>query len=85
MTRNEQATVTIGDRIYYTGDMANSPAWGTVAQVTPQDVAIKRDGDNHVMHIWPCGIGSIYRGHCDPRFVTEKAYRAYQPNNILTQ
>ncbi len=30
------------------------------------------------MHIFPCGIGNVDRGHCDPRFVTEEAIKAYR-------
>lgn len=80
MRQTEQAHAEVGDRIYYTGDIANDPAWCTVVTSSASDVALKRDTDGRVMHVYPVMIGSVYRGHCDPRFVTAKAYLMYQPN-----
>ena len=72
----------IGDKIHYSGDMANDSGWFTVsrvrddgsvdlAEVTP-DVASSRTW-KQVTH-----VGNKYSGHCDPRFVTEAAVLAYR-------
>jgi hypothetical protein len=70
-------------RVYYTGDVCNQPAWGSV------DVVESTGGgtqyrilfdDGSASHILDFHIGDVYRGHCDPRFVTEAAYRAYRPD-----
>jgi len=68
-------------RIYYTGDMANQPGW---FQVTEQEGAVLQlreeplelDGRSFSIHSWQ--IGDRYEGHCNPRFVTEEAYKAFR-------
>lgn len=75
------ATVHVGDRIYYTGDRANDPGWGTVHCTGPTNVGMELD-DGRVINIPPSHIGDKYAGHCNPRFVTQAAYVAYRNNRI---
>ncbi len=64
-------------KIYYTGDMANCSGWFNVVKQTAQNVWLKEiDGDRE-FSIYPVQIGNVYKGHCNPRFVTELAYNAY--------
>ncbi len=71
------ATVHVGDRIYYTGDVANQPGWGTVVCSGPTNVGLDLD-DEGIINIYPSGIGDTYHGHGDPRFVTKAAYDAWR-------
>ncbi len=77
-----------GDRVYYTGDMANDPAWLTVTEVhtdslnQPVYVTMQPDGGGKPWNINTEQIGYMYKGHCDPRFVTKKAYDAYR-NQVM--
>ena len=68
-----------GDRIYYTGDMANPSGWGTVQRINlvSQSVDLGFQDGREFQGIMLMQIGKVYRGHCDPRFVTEAAYMAY--------
>jgi hypothetical protein len=70
----------IGSKVYYTGDMANGSGWFTVASSGPFYTLKELPGgeDRTLRGIYPTQIGSVYRGHCNPRFVTETAYRAFQ-------
>ena len=70
------AKVSIGERIYYTGDRANLSWWGMVLEVNDNDVVLAHD-NGCIAHVFPSAIGEVYQGHCDPRFVTERAFRAY--------
>ena len=73
----------IGQRIYYTGDMANQDGHFVVAairapgcvdlQELPGDLSHGRD----IKGIYERHIGHEYHGHCNPRFVTEEARQAY--------
>jgi len=67
----------MGDRIYYTGDRANSAAWTKVISLDGFSVQLEHEADGHVMDVFRQAIGDLYQGHCDPRFVTERAYREY--------
>ncbi len=66
----------VGDRIYYTGDMANIEAWCTVDCSGPTNVGMTAE-DGRVFNIPPWHIGREYKGDCNPRFVTRAAYDAY--------
>ena len=69
----------VGDRIYYTGDMANLDWWGTITDFcTPDMVTIQIDveaegftNNRHAVAYW--NIGKVYKGHGDPRFYTKAA------------
>jgi hypothetical protein len=72
--------LSIGDRVYYTGDMANQPAWLTVtSERSPDCYDMKEGGPNGgtFAGIHARAIGTEYHGHCNPRFVTEAAYIAF--------
>jgi len=73
-------TPEIGTRIYYTGDMANFSDWGTVCEIkTGKFGAQVRLAMDNGPDKWipPVGIGNVYSGTCNPRFVTEAAYNAW--------
>jgi hypothetical protein len=76
----------IGDRIYYTGDMANHSGWFRVERTDMNgNLRLVEDGTpNHgrTMAILPMQIGDVYQGHCNPRFVTELAYATYYATSI---
>ncbi len=70
----------IGHKIYYTGDMANQSGWFKVFNIRSNGSydLLEIDGDHRPF----CGvhsftIGDTYAGHCNPRFVTVEAYRAF--------
>ena len=70
------AQVQTGERVYYTGDMANVACWAAVVSADKFDIVLKDEEDpKHVFHVLPAAIGDIYRFTCMPRFVTEAAYR----------
>ena len=74
---------TIGEVIYYTGDMANPSGWFAVtrADATRVDLA-EREGDRTILGISASQIGDVYAGHCGTRFVTEAAYNAYRSERM---
>lgn len=74
----------IGQKIYYTGDQANYDGWFVITGL--------RDASYDLTEILPVAeiieqrkflgvsfsaIGNIYHGHCNPRFVTKEAHKAY--------
>jgi len=69
-------------RVYYTGDMANQPGWFTATEAEGGQLVL-REEDGPLSHhrspwvVFRRDIGDVYHGHCDPRFVTEQAYRNY--------
>ena len=70
----------IGTQIYYTGDMANCSDWGKVTSVHSENletVEVKFEGRKRTTILYANHIGLVYRGHCNPRFVTKKAYQEY--------
>jgi len=77
-----------GDRIYYTGDMANDSAWCAVSEVhtdslgQPVYVALRPEDTEDRWTIHVAQIGDKYHGHCDPRFVTERAHNAYHGERL---
>lgn len=73
------AKVIVGQRIHYSGDMANPSGWFRVARIAEHTVDLSEiDGDGRKINgIQHNQIGDVYAGHCAPRFVTDKAYNAY--------
>lgn len=69
--------VKTGDKVFYTGDRANDPAWLTVSCTGPTNIGMVAS-DGEAFNVSPNAIGDTYRGHCDPRFVTKDAYDAYR-------
>lgn len=77
----------IGDRIHYSGDMANLGCWAKVVELSPTNfgmmVRLKEegaDGREFLVHDWQ--IGEVYKGHCNPRFVTEQAFNTFRQEQI---
>ena len=65
-----------GDKIYYTGDMANQSGWFQVKSFRAPGCVdlVEIDGDREIKGIYVSHIGMEYTGHCGQRFVTEAAY-----------
>lgn len=75
-----------GDRIHYSGDMANAQGWFEVTGLHHDgSVDLAECGGERVWRVSDCQIGDVYHGHCSPRFVTEAAvltYRAARDPNV---
>lgn len=74
------STIKTAERIYYTGDMANSPGWFTVSRIIDsRNVELTEcdGGDSRLKIVSTAMIGDLYQGHCNPRFVTAEAYLSY--------
>lgn len=73
--------VKAGDRIFYTGDMANDSDWATVVKVWSdgfgEHVDLQYDS-GRTTRVSPSQVGERYEGHCNPRFVTERAVEEYR-------
>jgi hypothetical protein len=72
--------VRVNDRIHYSGDMANTAGWFVATQVRNDGTVNleEQGGENRIMCINALQIGNFYRGHCDPRFVTEAAVEKFK-------
>lgn len=69
-------------RVYYTGDMANAPGWfhpvGDMDDPSAHINLYEDGGEGRkFLQVRRSRIGDEYKGHCNPRFVTEEAYEAY--------
>ena len=78
-----KATVTVGSRIYYTGDMANIDGVGTVIKIIPAsnyapEMAVVHLDDGRDCTPATMSIEDEYKGHCGVRFVTEEAYQSWR-------
>ena len=69
--------LTAGQRVYYTGDMANDPAWLTVIARRGENSYDLREVESGRIRRGVMWIGHVYAGHCDPRYVSGEAYDAY--------
>jgi len=69
-----------GQRIYYTGDMANRSGWGTVTNVRPcpyyQLNYTLEMHDGRIFSITPFEITDTYNDSF--RFITKEAYNEYR-------
>ena len=69
-----------GQRIYYTGDMANRSGWGTVTHVRPcsyyQLNYTLEMHDGRIFNITPFEITDTYNDSF--RFITKEAYNEYR-------
>jgi hypothetical protein len=75
----------INDRIYYTGDMANIDGWFVVSKPWDKwnfEIVEEKGGEDRTMVICQSQVGEVYKGHCNPRFVTEAAYMSYKQARI---
>ena len=79
--RHQDGEIALGTRIYYTGDMANSAKWGTATGENAGGVLVEYDNGASTV-VFPQAIGKVYRGHCDPRFVTEAAYTTWRKQQV---
>lgn len=78
----EIAQVKPGDDVFYTGDMANDSEWLIVEENVGGHFLVLANVDRtHVFHLPPHMVGSVYRGHCDPRYVSGEAVRTYRASN----
>lgn len=71
-----------GQRIYYTGDMANRSGWGTVTHVRPcpyyQLNYTLEMMDGRIFSITPFEITDNYNGQSTFRFITKEAHDEYR-------
>lgn len=70
----------VGQKIFYTGDMANSSGHFEITANSGTFVTLKElpGGDDRTFQgIYISQIGFKYEGHCNPRFVTEEARQAF--------
>ncbi len=74
------AEVHVGEEVYYTGDMANDSGWLKITCTGPTNIGMVEGGvyGGRVFNVKPSNIGDVYKGHCDPRFVTKAAFNAYR-------
>jgi hypothetical protein len=70
----------LGDKIYYTGDMANLSGWFVVSNMRAPDCGDLQeiDGDRTMLGVYTRHVGTEYHGHCNPHYVTEAAYNTYR-------
>jgi hypothetical protein len=80
-----KVTLTVGDRVYNHGDMANSPHFGTVSEVISDrwgvQYRIKPDdgSDRSRDYTIPAVmIDPVFKGHSGTRIVPESAYLAWR-------
>ena len=64
----------IGQRVFYTGDQANDPAWLTVVAPRGENSYDLQETETGRIRRGVMFVGSVYAGHCDPRYVTGEAY-----------
>lgn len=74
----------IGQKIYYTGDMANHSGWFKITEqrqageYSPNMYTLKEIGGNREFKaVFEMGIGDTYNGTCRTRFVTAEAHEEY--------
>jgi hypothetical protein len=68
--------LSVGTRIYTTGDMANASGFGTVTANNGANVRIAMD-DGRTINVPPFMFSARYLGHCGTRFVTEAAHNEW--------
>jgi hypothetical protein len=72
----------IGTEIYYAGDIANTPGFGTIVRLTPNErfgatYDIELDDGRPLLGIPTMLVSDKYEGHHSPRIVTKAAYDTY--------
>ena len=81
MRKVREVEVKVGDRLHYSGDVCNHRVWATVTEVKGNHVVIEFDeGGSQPIPVYI--IGDVYHGHCDPRFVTEAAYKDWHARKL---
>ena len=75
-------TYSEGKRIFYTGDQCNRQGFGTIVRAFTDKwgswVDLQMDDGRNFANTPATSIGSNYRGHCNPRFVTKESYDNYR-------
>lgn len=75
---------TIGQKIYYTGDMANREGMFEIVSAENSRYGGNQynlkeiKGDRMFRGTWETSIGDKHNGTCNPRFVTAEAYQAWR-------
>jgi hypothetical protein len=78
----------VGQRIYYTGDMANRSGWGIITNARPckwysLNYMLEMQ-DGRIFTIHPHMISDTFNGSSTFRFITKEAYDEYR-NLALAQ
>ena len=82
-----QTAFKVGQKIYYTGDMANQSGWFRVFNVRPDGSydLLEIDGEHRdFCAVQAPSIGDVYMGHCNPRFVTAEAYQSFLADRMAS-
>lgn len=74
--------IQIGTEIYYTGDVMNESGHFKATFVSEALVKLKEIDGDRSFSLYPSQIGDIYRGHCNPRFVTKEAVQNFRKAKI---
>jgi hypothetical protein len=77
----------IGTEIYYAGDIANTPGFGKIVRLTPNErfgatYDIELDDGRELRGIPTILVGNEYHGYHGTRFVTRAAYDAYWKERV---
>ena len=80
----------IGQKIYYTGDMANQDGFGEIVEIETNDrfgiteykIEMQDDEEERTMWISANSITDVYKGHCGFRFVTLEAYDKFRADSL---
>jgi hypothetical protein len=78
----------VGQKIYYTGDMANCEGWFEIAAIVNNPYCKGYDlreigGKGRIFKsVYEIGIGDTYNGNCSKRFVTEEAYKKFKEQQL---
>ena len=77
-------TISIGQRIFNHGDMANVPHWGRIIEVKTSDWGISYviETEAYTYTIRAEQLGHVYRGNGLTRIVTEEAYNEWHTTEL---
>lgn len=77
--------LTIGQRVFNNGDMANVEHWGTIVEKKPGQVKIQPDKDSDrtdAYWVHECSFSKKYLGNGLSRFVTKAAYDEWKADRM---
>jgi len=74
--------LSIGQRLYNRGDMANIDHWGTITRIEPpgrfsDQIHIQADDDRRAYCVPACAISDVDKGNGLTRIVTKEARETY--------
>jgi hypothetical protein len=77
----------IGTETYYAGDIANTPGFGKIVKLIPNErfgatYDIEMEDGRPLLGIPTMLVSDKYEGHPSPRFVTKAAYDAYWKQRV---